>query len=143
MKHRQLLPIVTVTVVALATLGQKARKGARINVITAMRRERVLIPNNCKQSVAARKAAKVTKLSLSSKRQLRDRATAQCHVSMVFAGVDRITNVTHGLNQRWITDLSSQPANKHFDELCIVFVRVFPNTFAQLGAREDTARLAH
>ena len=62
---------------------------------------------------------------------------------MVFAGVDRITNVTHGVNQRRITDLSSQPADEHFDQLGIVFVWVFPNTFAQLGAREDTARLTH
>ena len=133
----------TVTVVALATLGQKARKGARISSNTAMRREKVLIPHNCKQSVAARKAAKVTRLLLSSKRQLRDRATTQCHASIMFAGVDHVTNVTHGANQRGITDLSSQPANEHFDEFCIVFVRVFPNTFAQLGAREDAARLAH
>jgi hypothetical protein len=43
MKQRQLLPIVTVTVVALATLGQKARKGARITVITAMRDEKVFM----------------------------------------------------------------------------------------------------
>ena len=62
---------------------------------------------------------------------------------MACAGVDRITNVTHGVNQRRITDLSSQPADEHFDQFCIVFVWMFPNTFAQLGTREDTGRLAH
>ena len=66
----------------------------------------------------------------------------QC-ASMACAGVDRITNVTHSVNQRRVTDLSSQSANEHFDQLRIVLVRVFPNTFAQLGAREDTGRLAH
>ena len=62
---------------------------------------------------------------------------------MVFADVNRITNMTHGVNQRRITDLSSQPADEYFDQLCIVLVRVFPNTFAQLGAREDATRLPH
>ena len=62
---------------------------------------------------------------------------------MAFAGVDGITNVTDGANQRRIPDLSTQPADEDFDQFCIVFVWVFPNTFAQLGAREDTGRLTH
>ena len=64
-------------------------------------------------------------------------------MSLAFVVVDRVTHVTDGMNQRRIADLSSQPTDEHFDQLCIVFVRVFPNTFAQLGAREYTARLAH
>ena len=63
--------------------------------------------HNCKQPVVARKAAKVTTLLLFSKSYLRNRATDQC-TSMAFAGVDRITNMTHGVNQRRITDLSSR-----------------------------------
>ena len=62
---------------------------------------------------------------------------------MAFPAVDRITNMTHGVNQRRITDLSSQPADEYFDQFCVVVVRVFLNTFAQLSAREDTGRLPH
>jgi len=62
---------------------------------------------------------------------------------MTFAGVNRVTNVTHSVNQGRITDLSSQPADEDFDQLRIVLVRVFPNAFAQLGAREDASGLAH
>jgi hypothetical protein len=109
------------------------RKGFHDNNIT---------PHNCKQSLAARKTAKVTTLLFFSKCYLRNRATDQC-TSMAFAGVNRITNMTHGVNQRRITDLSSQPANEDFDQLRIVLVRMFPNTFAQFGAREDTGRFPH
>jgi hypothetical protein len=82
-------------------------------------------------------------LLLSSKRYLRACSPEQRYALIAFVRVDGITNVTDGMNQRRITDLSSQPANEDFDQLCIVFVWVFPNTFAQLGAREDTARLTH
>jgi hypothetical protein len=42
-KQRQLLPIVTVTMAALATLGRNARSGAMISSNTAMRSEKVFI----------------------------------------------------------------------------------------------------
>jgi len=42
-KQRQLLPTVTVTVTALATLGPKARSGAMISSNTAMRSEKVFM----------------------------------------------------------------------------------------------------
>jgi hypothetical protein len=62
MKQRQLLPTVTVTVVALATVGWKARRGAIITTNSAKRREEVLIASvtssNCKQSVARRQYRK-------------------------------------------------------------------------------------
>lgn len=103
MKQRQLLPIVTVTVVALATLGQKARRGARISSNIAMRREKVLIPHNGKQSVAAGKAAKVTRLLLSAKRY----GTLSRHGAMpCFNGVRR----RRSCNQR---DARSESAVDH------------------------------
>ena len=141
------MPTVTVTVTALAKLGQKARSGAIITINTAMRTGKIFIgsmsePHNCKQSVAAGKTAKVTTLLLFSKCYLRNCATDQC-TSMAFAGVNRITNMTRGVNKRRIADLSSQPADEDFDQLRIVLVRVFPNMFAQFGAREDAGRFPH
>jgi hypothetical protein len=62
MKQKQLLPTVTVTVVALATAGHKARSKAIVAFTTAMRSEEVLIASvtssNCKQSVARRQYRK-------------------------------------------------------------------------------------
>jgi hypothetical protein len=43
MKQRQLLPIVTVTVTALARFGQKAKIGAMITTNTTMRSEKVFM----------------------------------------------------------------------------------------------------
>ena len=59
------------------------------------------------------------------------------------ARIDRVAHVANGMNQRRITDLSSEPANEYFDQLGIILMRVFPNALAQLGARENTARLPH
>jgi len=56
---------------------------------------------------------------------------------------DRIANVAHGVNQRGIADLFSEPADENFDQLCIVLMRVFPNSLAQLRARKNAARLPH
>jgi hypothetical protein len=55
---------------------------------------------------------KVTLLLLLRKRYLRDRTTDQCRALMAFADVNRITNMAHGVNQRRIADLSSQPADE-------------------------------
>jgi hypothetical protein len=59
------------------------------------------------------------------------------------SGLDGITNVADGVNQRWITNFLSQPAYENFDELRIVLMLMFPNAFTQLGARKDTTRLPH
>src|SRR4029077_13030090 len=56
---------------------------------------------------------------------------------------NRVANVADGVNQRRITDLSSQPEDENLDQLRIVLVRVFPNALAQLGARENAPRLTH
>jgi hypothetical protein len=42
-KHKQLGPTITVTVAPLATVGQKARSGAIVTTIAAMRSEEVFI----------------------------------------------------------------------------------------------------
>jgi hypothetical protein len=52
MKQRQLLPTVTVTVTALATLGQKARSGAMISSNTAMRTGKVFIGSMSDRTIA-------------------------------------------------------------------------------------------
>ncbi len=47
------------------------------------------------------------------------------------------------MNQRRITDLSSESADENFDELRVVLMRVFPNALAEFRVRENTARLQH
>ena len=55
--------------------------------------------------------------------------------------LDRIADVANGVNQRRITDLLSETADENFDQLRMVLMRVFPNAFAQFGAREYAAGL--
>ena len=57
----------------------------------------------------------------------------------VLAGIDRIADVAYGVNQRRITELFSQPTDEHFDQLRVVFMRVFPNAFAQFCSRKGAA----
>jgi hypothetical protein len=52
MKQRQLLPTVTVTVVALATPGHKARSGAIIIPNTAMRSEKAFMTTTSHRTIA-------------------------------------------------------------------------------------------
>ena len=67
----------------------------------------------------------------------------QRDVLKTVARSDRISDVPHGVNQRRITNLFSQPADEDFDELRIVLMRVFPNALTQLRACENAARLPH
>jgi hypothetical protein len=52
MKQKQLGPTITVTVVALATLGQKARSGATIATNTAMRSKKVFMTSKLQRTIA-------------------------------------------------------------------------------------------
>ena len=138
----------TVTVVALAIFGQKARKVAIIPINTAMRDKKAFMTSNNNaqlQTIRCRTQGGKSNDVVTFLETLPAclQPGAACHASIAFAGVDGITNVTDGVNQRRITDPSAQPADEDFDQLCIVFMWVCPNTFAQLGAREDTGRLAH
>ena len=47
------------------------------------------------------------------------------------------------LNQRWFAEFLSQSTNEYLNQFGIVFVCVFPNALAELGAREHASRLAH
>jgi hypothetical protein len=51
-KQRQLGPTITVTVTALATLGRKARSGAIITTIIAMRSEEVFMTSISHRTIA-------------------------------------------------------------------------------------------
>jgi hypothetical protein len=51
-KQRQLLPTITVTVAALATVGRKARSGAIITTNTATRSENVFIASISHRTIA-------------------------------------------------------------------------------------------
>jgi len=51
-KQRQLLPTVTVTVAALATVGWKARSGAIITINTAMRTGKVFMGSMSDRTIA-------------------------------------------------------------------------------------------
>src|SRR5215468_10357939 len=58
-------------------------------------------------------------------------------------GGEGVTDVANGVNQRRVAELLSQSTNEHFNQLGVVFVCVFPDTLAQLRAREHASRLAH
>ena len=105
--------------------------------------------------LAAKTSAVVTRISVESSANVPRQSAcrlnqAHCSDSVRwrtgrpnFQSADRITNVTHGVNQRRITNFSSQPSDENLDQLRVVFVCVFPDAFAKLRAREDTARLPH
>jgi hypothetical protein len=51
-------------------------------------------------------------------------------VSAALAGIDGIAYVAHGVNERRIADLSSQASDENLHQLGVIFVRVFPYSFA-------------
>ena len=72
---------------------------------------------------------------------LRGRPTADGNFAL--GAADGIADVANGVDQRRFTELFPEPANEHFNQFSIVFVRVLPNTFTQLRAREDATRFPH
>src|SRR4029077_1273826 len=58
---------------------------------------------------------------------LRVRPTA--NVNFAFGAADGIAYVANRVNQRRLTELFPEPANKHPNQLGIVFVRVLPHAF--------------
>ena len=63
-------------------------------------------------------------------------------VSTAWAGIDRITNAAHSVNQGRVADFFAQSSDKNFYELRVVFMLVFPNGFAEFGAGKNAARFA-
>ena len=64
-KQKQLGPTITVTVAALATVGQKTRSGAIVTTTAAMRSEEIFITTiQLQRSVATHNTRKVTRLLL-------------------------------------------------------------------------------
>ena len=75
--------------------------------------------------------SKVTQLLLLQSVGIRDR----------FA--DRVSDVAHCLDQLRRADFFSQSPDEDFHQFGIVFVRMFPDAFAQFRAGEDATGLAY
>jgi hypothetical protein len=56
---------------------------------------------------------------------------------------DRVSDVAHCLNQLRRADFFSQSPDEDFHQFGIVFVRMFPDAFAQFRAGEDATGLAY
>ena len=63
--------------------------------------------------------------------------------NLAFGAADGVADVPNGVNQRRFTELFPEATDEHLNKLCIVFVRVLPHPFTELGACEDSARFSH